>query len=75
MKRRIISIEEASDLVADESRELLNCRLEKSELEWFYFDNNEYKSGDWFENEGGRELICDSEGNILRYEGYYFEIV
>jgi hypothetical protein len=41
-----------------------------------FFDsgNGEWESGDWIECEGGRELVIDSNGVILYYDGYYSEI-
>lgn len=74
MTRRIISIETAAEMVNNSDSELINCRLACPESEGFYFDNEtqEFSSGDWIEGEGANELITDREGNILRFEGYYF---
>lgn len=76
MTRQIISIETAAEMVNNSDSELINCRLACPESEGFWFceETQEFMSGDWVEGEGGDELITDREGNILRYDGYYYQM-
>ena len=71
MTRTIISIETASEMIWNMDSNLINCRLDSIENFWWDEDSDEGESGDLVEGEGGRELIIDREGNILKYEGWY----
>lgn len=68
--RRVIDTEIARDMVCNADSDLVNCRI--SDLDGFYdCGNGELESGDWFEGEGAAELVVDTDGNVLRFDGYY----
>jgi len=73
--KKVITLDQAYDMVGNEDRELIHCQLNEhpKNLGFCYNDKTGlWESGDWYENEGAAELIVDDNGNIIRYDGYYF---
>lgn len=73
---KIMSIDEVAELVNKEDRSFIGCVLKKEDRFGFVsMGNGEFCSDDWIEGEGANELIIDSNGIMLRFEGYYFEVL
>lgn len=69
---RQITLDEVKEMVCNDDDSFVGCVISQEEMKGF-FDNEDgtFESGDWFECEGGQELVVDKNGVCLYYNGYY----
>ena len=62
----MITLKQVYECLKNEDSSFIGKILcEKDRVGFYRSNENELESSDWFENEGGRELVIDNNGKIL----------